>query len=303
MNRQNALLIGAAIFIGLIAVYLANAYFSGIETQQAEVIKQARLTRIAVATQPIDFGAPLTNTNVAMADWPAGSVPAGSFAKIEDALNNRVALRPMIAGEPILAARVTGTDGRATIAANLPKDKLAVAVPITDVSGVAGFVRPGDAVDILLTRQMPGEGAGTSDKMTDVLMEAVPVLAIDQVADSSKTDPTVAKTATLQVDTYGAQRLALARELGTLSLALRNVASQPLGNTYRTVTQRDLTSGRFFVRPTRVAVAAPAPAPRAPAPRPQLAQQAPPAPIRYRGPSMTIYRKAAPTNYEINNGL
>lgn len=285
------MILAAAIFVGLIAVYLANAYFSGYDAQQQASLKQTRLVKIAVATQPIEFGRPLTNSNVALADWPAGSVPAGAFAKLPDALNNRVALRPFVAGEPILASLVSGTDGRATLSANLPKDKLAVSVPVSAVSGVSGFVRPGDMVDVLLTRQMPGEGARGDDKMTDVLMEAVPVMAIDQVADSSKTDPAVGRTATLQVDTYGAQRLALAQQLGTLSLALRNVSSQPLGPN-KTVTARDLSLSRFVIAQR----AAPA---SAPAPRVQSAQAvAAPRPV-FHGPTMTIYRKAVPTEYEV----
>jgi pilus assembly protein CpaB len=293
VNRQNAIILGVAIFIGLIAVYLANSYFSGYDAQQQAQLKQTRLVKIAVAAQPVQFAQPLTNGNVVLADWPAASVPAGAFSSLPDAINNRVALRPLAAGEPILSSLVSGTNGRATLSTTLPDGKLAVSVPVSEVSGVAGFVRPGDAVDVLLTRQIPGDAARGNDKMTDVLMEAVPVLAIDQVADSSKTDPSPARTATLEVDSYGAQRLALARELGTLSLALRNVASQALGPV-RTVTARDLTAGRVYTGP-RLAQAAVAPRPQPP--RIQSAV-APMAPV-YRGPKMTIYRKAAPTEYEV----
>ena len=66
---------------------------------------------------------------------------------------------------------------------NLQPDKLAVSVPINDVTGVSGFVRPGDAVDVLLTRQIPGDNASGSDRMTDVVMQAVRVLAIDQAIE------------------------------------------------------------------------------------------------------------------------
>ena len=81
---------------------------------------------------------------------------------------------------------------------DIQPDKLAVSVPINDVTGVSGFVRPGDAVDVLLTRQIPGDNASGSDRMTDVVMQAVRVLAIDQVADPSKTEAAVAKTAAIK---------------------------------------------------------------------------------------------------------
>ncbi len=296
MNRQNAIILGVAIFIGLIAVYLANAYFSGYDAQQKAVVKQTRLTKVAVATQPIEFGKPLTNTNVTMTDWPAGSVPSGSFANLTDALNHRVALRPIVAGEPILASRVSGTNGRATLSANLPEGMLAVSVPVTAVTGVSGFVRPGDSVDVLLTRQIPGNATQGNDKMTDVLMEAVPVLAIDQTASDSATKPSLGKTATLEVDTHGAQQLALARELGTLSLALRNVASQTFDADYRTVTQRDLSRGHLYIAGRSEHAAAPA------RPHPQVAQAGPPPQPAYHGPTMTIYRKVSPTEYEVRRG-
>jgi len=294
MNRQNLLTLGVAVFLGLIAVFLVNRYFSGVDERQAAEEKAARLVNLAVAAQPIDFGGRLTNTNVRLANWPADSVPAGAFTSMNEALKNRVALRPLVPGEPILASRVSGTDGRATIAANLPDGQLAVAVPISDVAGVGGFIRPGDAVDVLLTRQIPNAQGATNAKMTDVLMQAVPVLAIDQVADSNKTDPALGKTATLQVDTYGAQRLALAREMGTLSLALRNVASKQVAGT-RTVLPRDLTqAGAPATAPVRRVIVAHH---RVARPAPHLAVIDQPART-----TMTVFRKGQPTNYEVRNG-
>jgi pilus assembly protein CpaB len=104
--------LGVAVLIGLIAVYLANAYFSGIQQRQDDIVKQTRLTKIVVAVQAVDFAAPLTNTNVALVDWPSAHVPAGSFVSVDDATKNRVALQPIAAGEPIIAARVSGTVDR-----------------------------------------------------------------------------------------------------------------------------------------------------------------------------------------------
>ena len=310
MNRQSAIALGVAVILGLVAVYLANAFFSGVQQRQEDVVKQTRLTKLVVAAQAIDFAAPLTNTNVALVDWPAANVPPGAFTSLAEATKNRVALQPIAAGEPILSARVSGTDGRATLSVNLPQGKVAVAIPINEVAGVGGFVRPGDLVDVLLTRQIPGQGATAADKMTDVVLQAVPVLAIDQVADRQKTEPALGKTATVQVDTLGAQKLALARELGTLSLALRNVAT-PIEGLASTVTQRDLGGGGRYIMARG----------GSPAPRPQgmissamaaAADRLPVLPVgagsarmpvvpRYSGPTMTIYRKGQPTEYEVKH--
>lgn len=245
MGQRNLIAIGIAVFLGLIAVYLANVYFSAREEQQVRVAEENRMARIVVSSQDLAFGTPVTAQNVRLANWPATSVPAGAFTSIEEATRNRVATRPIVPGEPVLASKVSGTDGRATLSANLPLGQLAYAIPVNDVAGVGGFVRPGDIVDVLLTRVIPGEGNTGGERMTDILLEAVPVLGIDQVADEKNTQPAVGKTATLQVDSYGAQKLALALQSGSLSLALRNVADQVTG-ARKTVTRADL-GGRYYL--------------------------------------------------------
>lgn len=294
MNRQNIIALCVAGVIGLVAVFLANSYFSGIEKAQEDEVRATRLTRIAVALQDIPLGTALTNTNVRMADWPANSVPPGSFDNFGAATTNRIALEAIRPGEPIIAGRISGTDGRATLATRLDEDRYAISVAVNAVTGVSGFVRPGDLVDVLLTRQIPGDGAKSYDKMTDVIARGLPVLAIDQVLDRSKTDPALGSTATLEVSMEDAQRLSLARELGTLSLALRNVAS-PANPKAATVTMRDLGGRQLYIgnRSSAPAAAKAAPA-AAPAPAPRKL-----APPRHSSPTMTVIRKGVPTTYEV----
>jgi pilus assembly protein CpaB len=130
--------------------------------------------------------------------------------------------------------------------------------------------------------------------MTDIVLEAVPVLGIDQVSDESQTKPAKAKTATLEVDTLGAQKLALSIQLGELSLALRNVTDQFAG-TQMTVLPRHLTTGNYYVsapRPAAQIAAAPR-LPRTPATLP---------PMRPRGPTMVVYRGSQSSEYEVQRG-
>jgi pilus assembly protein CpaB len=168
----------------------------------------------------------------------------------------------------------------------------AVAISVSAVTGVGGFVTPGDVVDILLTRQIPG--SENDDKMTSVVLENVQVLAVDQLADEKNTKPKVSKTATVLTDMYGAQKLVLASQLGTLSLALRNVENQAVG-AHKLVTARDLGGGGLrFSRPsapaqTRPVYVVPAAAKNTGA----IAARIP------SGPSMTIYRGVADTQYEV----
>lgn len=297
MRGRNLLIAGIAVFLGLIAVFLLNSYFSGYEQAQDEAAQNEQLTRIVVATQEIGFGTPITSTNIRLASWPSSAMPEGAFTTLDSATQGgRVALRPLVPGEPILASKVSGAGGRATLASVIPDDMRAVAVPINATAGVGGFVRAGDVVDVMLTRQIPGDGAGQTDKMTTVVLENVRVLATDQVADENNTEPTVATTATIQTDQFGAQKLALATQIGTLSLTLRNVENQLVGGT-RTVLPRDLGGEGIYIpsRERGSASSGPASTSRGGASRP--AQSTAPRPPS--GPSMTVVRGTAPQDYQV----
>lgn len=306
MQGRNLIILGIAVVIGLFAVFLANSYFSGVQQREQRKADELQMARIVVATQDIAFGKPITETTVKLVAWPASSVPVGAFTSMQDAIGGgRVALRPITPGEPILASKVSGSDGRATLAANLPKDMRAVSIPINNVAGVSGFVRPGDVVDVMLTRQIPGDGAQTADKMTHVVLENVLVLATDQVADEKATEPAVGATATLQTDLFGAQKLALAREVGTFTLALRNVENQTVGAT-ETVVISDLGGAGYYVpqRGNAGGAAAASTQPVINITPAMLGGSAPAgrtasAPSRPRGPTMSIIRGTESETYEV----
>ncbi len=229
LANRNLLIVAIAAFIGIVAVIIANSYLTGAEKQQATAAEQGRLVQIAVARVPLEYGVPLTAENVRMVSWPATSMPAGAFQSPKGLYGGeaRIVLRPIEAGEPILPGKITGFGGRASLSELLDTDMRAVAVRINDVAGVAGFVLPGDRVDILITRtpKLDGE-VGEIDPVTDILLQNVAVLAIDQSPNEKNTQPTVGKTATLSVDQQSAQKLVLGQQVGTLSMALRNQQNQ-----------------------------------------------------------------------------
>jgi pilus assembly protein CpaB len=107
---------------------------------------------------------------------------------------------------------------------------------VNDVSGVAGFIQPSDSVDVLVTRTLPG---GDGRQVTDVLIQNVKVIAIDQNAQTADGKPVVARTATLEVVPTDAQKLALGQQVGQLSLVLRK-PGQEQDSTARTVSLNDL---------------------------------------------------------------
>ncbi|MGH6651592.1 MAG: Flp pilus assembly protein CpaB [Sphingopyxis sp.] len=307
-SSRNQIIIAVAVLLGLLVVFLVNAYFSGLEQKSQNTAKANNLVTLVVAAQPLGFGTPITAENTRLVNWPANSVPAGAFRTTAGLINaargQRVALRPIEAGEPILASKVSGDNGRATIATLLADGMRAASIRIDDVSGVGGFVIPGDVVDVLLTRQTPGEGADRNDQITDVVLEGVRVIGIDQLADENKTTPVVGKVATLEVSPVGAQKLALAQKVGTLSLALRNVTSlvQNEGGG-PTIGQRDLGNGNWSYSPRSESPALaglpPEYAPQYVMPAAPRVPAAPPAPRRPTGPTVEIIRGTEGATYEV----
>ena len=275
MRGQGLIILGVAILIGLAAVFLANSYLGRVEQQQTT--SPQGTVKVAVASVPLEFGAPITPDKVRLVDWPTNSLPEGTFSSIPQLLpmnHTRVALRPMAANEPILRSKISGEGGRAAISAVLDPTKRAVAVRLSDVAGVGGFVLPGDVVDVLVTRT-PMNPNGNSQQITDVLLQKVRVIAIDQDASDSTDKPAIGKTATLEVAQVDAQKLALAQQVGQLSLALVNPASET-SPTVETVSTEDLRDGAYvggysdgaprFQPPPLVS--APPAGPRAPARKP-----------------------------------
>ncbi|RVQ69396.1 Flp pilus assembly protein CpaB [Croceicoccus ponticola] len=295
MGSRNLVYILIAIGLGLVAVVLANSYFSGMEEKQERAAQQQELARIVVATQPLDFGSALTTENMRLQNFPANAVPVGAFFSLEELLQGgHVALRPIVPGEPILADKLSG---RAVLSAKLPEGMRAMSIPINATNAVSGFIRPADIVDILLTRDLEGE------KVTEVIMEAVQVLAIGTVQSENATEPGLAGTATMLVDLYGAQKLTLAQKMGQMSLVLRNVEgeSEEAGTGVAVMT-RDVSPIRGNYGGggggNRVAVAESAPVMVSAPPAPS-APSGQSAPVRPRGPSMTVVRGTASTDYPV----
>src|SRR5438067_3781398 len=223
-NRQTLIALGIALFLGLAAVYLANTFLSGTERKAS----LAGTTKVAVAAAPLAYGVDITADKIRFVDYPNSSMPPGTFSNAAQLLpggKRRVALLPISINEPILATKISAEGQGASIAALLPDGMRAASVAINDVSGVAGFVQPSDTVDVLITRTLPGGIAGNT-QVTDVLLQNVRVIALDQQSKNADGTPKVAKTATLEVNPVDAQKLALAQTVGTMSLVLRKPGEQ-----------------------------------------------------------------------------
>jgi pilus assembly protein CpaB len=233
-------MIGFAVLFGLLAVFLAQIWLNNQADERLKSIEAQRKAAppartIVVAAKPMRFGDELTSGALREMPWPENSLPVGAFGKVADLTSSkRVVLMPIDTNEAVLASKITGPGQRATLSAMLGEGMKAVTIRVNDVEGVAGFVLPGDRVDILLTRT--GE---KNNAVNDVVIQDVRVLAVDQLADQRAEKPSVVKAVTIEVDPTEGQKVALAATVGTLSLLLRKAGDAASVDTRR-VTTHDL---------------------------------------------------------------
>jgi pilus assembly protein CpaB len=264
MNIRTLLTMAVAVLLGLVAVFLVRNYIGQAQRPPAQTAAAGGLRPVVVAAAPIPRGAALAPNVLKVVNYPADAVPPGAVASVADlgtpgSPTGRLSLRTLSPNEPVLMNGVTGPGGKLTLAGVVAAGMRAVSVRSNDVAGVAGFVLPGDKVDILLTRS----NADGGQPVTQVLAENVRVLGIDQLSDDSADKPVVARAVTIEVTPDQADIISLAQAVGNVSFTLRHVADEtPLE--HHTATVADLaikdrmTPVRQAAAPRRAAPAKPA---------------------------------------------
>jgi len=268
-----------ALVLGGMSVFILRGWIASQLVPPPPVV--AENAAVVVASGNLPYGTKLGPENLKLMPWPAGAVPSGAFTNMEEVVGtgadkSRVALRSITTNEPILSTMISAPGGRATLSSVMNEQMRPMTIRVNDVYGVAGFVLPGDHVDVLLTRGGQGESP-----TTDILLQNITVLGIDQDNSDKKDKPTIARAVTLEVGPEQAQKLALASSVGTLSLTLRNVSN------LEAVKVRSIGLGDLRVGEANVA-----PKADAPAPAPPMAVTEPP-------PSVRIVRGTAASQYEV----
>jgi pilus assembly protein CpaB len=216
--------------------------------------------QIVVAAVDVELGGRLTPEMLRMVQWPTGSVPPGSFDTMA-ALDGRVVKTMLVRGEPVLEAKLAPVGTKGGLSAVVQEGKRAMTVRVNDVVGVAGFALPGNFVDIMVNTQDEGASRGNKDKsISKIVLERILVLAVAQEANRDETKPRVVNAVTLEVTPEEAEKLDLARSVGTLSLVLRNQIDPDSGET-------DGATKASLLKDEVVAAAPPPKAVEAPAPR------------------------------------
>lgn len=234
-NPRALLMVVISIIIGLGAVVLASRWVA----QKTEV----KSSKVVVAATDIDLGSPLTPQMLKVADWPEGSAPAGAFTDIK-ALDTRVLKTSVSRGEPILESKLAPLGSTGGLSAVIKEGNRAMTVRVNDVVGVAGFALPGNYVDIVVNTQDDSMKAENADKtISKIVLEHILVLAVAQEQNRDETKPKVVNAVTLEVTPDQAEKLDLARSVGSLSLVLRNQVDASVAATAGS-TKKDLLNGK-----------------------------------------------------------
>ena len=188
-------------------------------------------SKVAVASADISLGARVAPTMITLVDWPAGALPPGAIGDAK-LLEGRVTRSNIGRGEPVLESKLAPVGTVGGLSAALADGKRAMTVRVNDVVGVAGFALPGNFVDVLVNTQDEAEKkrAQVNDAaISKIVLERILVLAIAQESSRDDTKPKVVNAVTLELTPEQAEKLDLARSVGTLSLVLRNqIEDQPV---------------------------------------------------------------------------
>lgn len=291
MRKSSIIMLAAAILLGLLAVVFARFFL--LPSDNAAGTAEAPTVAAVVAAQPFAFGDKITADKLKVVRWPAAGVPAGTFQRIADAVgtDERVALRAIDTNELVTVTSISGKESRLSASQLLGSTMRAASIPISEASAAGGFVAPGDRVDVFLTRQPDDDQLPYSD----LLIQNARVLAVGQDSNLAKDKPEIVRTATIEVTPLQAQKLALAANVGTLSLSLRNILDDSRVR-LETAQLLDLNDGTVtrILRKVKVGAAA-GPAVAGP-------PSAPGAPPRPSGPSVEVFRGTESTRYAVPSG-
>jgi pilus assembly protein CpaB len=257
MRTSAVVMLVVAVVLGGISAFAARHWI--------ESKVNARPSEPAMATAPVvvarvalNFGDQISGKHLSIVQWPASGVPKNAFTKTDELLKGdrpRIALQRIEPNELVLKGKVSGFGGRATLSAALDDNQRAVTIRVDDVTGVAGFLLPGDRVDVILTRQL---GKGRGNPVNSILLQDIRVLGVGQISNEQRDKPVVVRAVTVEASPRQSQKLVLAQQVGRLSLVLRPAADRSISST-QSVGVSDLTESETAQR--QVASAAPAKAP------------------------------------------
>jgi pilus assembly protein CpaB len=216
---QPMLILLLALICGGAAAYMASGWLKQRSLQAQKPVSASETTPVVVAAKNIVAGSVLGKDLLKVTDWPKNYPVAGAISDPRS-LENRVVRQPMVAGEIVLESKLAPVGTLGGMAGLIENDRRAITVKVDEASGVAGFIMPGNRVDVLLT---VNQSEFKSDPMAKIVLQNLLVLGVGQDLESQKSGekPKVVPTVTLEVSPVEGERLALAAKEGYITLALR----------------------------------------------------------------------------------
>jgi len=233
--KKLALLVGALV-IAVVTAVMAKNMFAGAGAQQAAAAPAVPVgPKVLVAKKALPVGTLIDADSLTFQPWPKELMQGAYYVDGQpDAKNlaGTVVRYAIAAGQPITRGSLVGPQDRGFLAAALGPGMRAITVPVNVNAGVAGFVFPGDHIDLVLTQQVEGGGDGPPLKVSETIIRNLRVLATDQrITDKDADGKTVVKTfanVTLEVTPRIAEKIAVAQSMGQLSLSLRSIADHSI---------------------------------------------------------------------------
>lgn len=220
MQKKALLLLLIALIMGGLATILVNTLLTQEVAERAEEsVIQTR--KVLVAASDLKTGMRLDKLTVKQVDLPAENLPEGAFSNVDTLLGEKppIVIRKMNKNEIILPYKLSPQGARGGLPPKIPEDRRAITIEVSEISGVAGFILPGTFVDVLLTSKI---GQRNEQLATRTLMQNIRVLGVDQLSSEDKDEPKVVNAVTMEVTPREGKKLALAQEVGQLTLLLRN---------------------------------------------------------------------------------
>jgi pilus assembly protein CpaB len=231
MKAARLVVLVVAVAAGGVAALLAGRGDEPPPPAPVQTIKMDTVD-ILVARGDINLGQAVAAQDLLWQQWPTQAASPAFVRRTEkpdaiEQLSGAIARSPFVAGEPIREAKLIKANGSGYMAAVLDKGMRAVSTEISPETGAGGFILPNDRVDVILSRRdREAEKAGAADtQVSETILSNIRVLAIDQtLGEKDGQKVVIGKTTTLELTPRQAETLALSRQLGTLSLALRSLA-------------------------------------------------------------------------------
>ena len=232
MDRKKLVLLLGALIIAIGTAFAARTMLMGDGAPTAEAAPQPTGPRVLVAKRALPAGTIITADALGYQPWPKELVQDAYFIDGESDMNKligTVVRFPITAGGPVTQGSLVAPGDRGFLAAALGPGMRAVTVPVSAMTGVAGFVFPGDRVDLVLTQEVSSQSDEKPLKTAETVLRNLRVLATDQTTEQTKDEngKTVVnefRTVTLEVTPKIAEKVAVAQTLGTISLVLRSIA-------------------------------------------------------------------------------